>query len=198
MQCNSAKQQQMMYSYLQEKLKQADAYQIHVEHYEKSPFLRFGDHGLKGGVKIAGVELDAGKTGAMALSAAQVCAGVYLSVKTSDNGKLIGGTLISSGFASGMYAYQQEAEEYDNKEYMKQCGYGATSGLVSGFASGFFGSLVGGTNLLAKICCKSIGSMFGNVASSTAIEVIESIENSKLLTCKKAPKRSLIQPVMEL
>jgi hypothetical protein len=106
-------QQKLIHEYLQNQLDLATPYQVHAERRGNQLFLRLGDYGLKGG----GIET--GKTGALFLSVGQVGFGIYLAAVRGE--KFVGGTLISSGLSSGLYAYQTDGDKkkYENKEYAK-------------------------------------------------------------------------------
>ncbi len=154
----SDEQQQRIQAYLEQRLRQASPYQVHVESQGEMRFIRFGDYGLKGGGKT--------KILALAASLTQVGIGIALSSGFFKQGKMIGGILISSGLSSGLLAYNQDENESDYwKEYAKNFGYGVLTSVVS-YGTGF---LVQGTGLLTKISAKVLGGALQGAASTAAV-----------------------------
>jgi OTU-like cysteine protease len=156
---HATEQQGLLHHYLQTRLDQATPHQLHIEHHHHQLFVRFGEYGLKGG----------GKKTAKALSLGQLGAGIFLSATGGGFILLAGGILVSAGLSGGMYTIQQTEENYKDKEYAKQTGYGALTGLVSGG----FGALAQGAGTVLRIGSQILGSAVGTIASTTASEVVE-------------------------
>ncbi|MGH2613019.1 MAG: hypothetical protein ACRDFB_08245, partial [Rhabdochlamydiaceae bacterium] len=180
-QLTAKEQQQLIHQYLQERLDQVTPYQVHVEDHDNKLFIRFGEYGLKGGVKIG--EWETGKTEALLFSVGQIGLGIYLSVTGGNSGKFGGQALISSGLATGTYAYQsdEDKKKYKDTEYAKQFGYGLLTGLVTGS----LGTLAQGAGKWAKIGWQTLVSAVGSGTSAIASEVFEKRKNVDLKTIGK-------------
>ncbi len=162
-------QQKLIYAYLQHRLESASPFQVHIERHHNRPFIRFGEHGLHGGIN--GWDIWINKTGAFLFSAAQIGIGIYLTANRNNLGKLGGGALISSGLATGMYTYQTDENEkkYTNIEYTKQAIYGIISGLISG---AFEMKAIPAASIVTKIGWQALGSATSNATATAVAEYI--------------------------
>lgn len=152
-------QRQGLANYLQQRLSEATPFQVHIENADQAiPFVRFGAHGLRGGFPRYLV---------YAASGLQVGAGIALCA--TGAGAPFGGVLISSGLGGGLNAFNEEGDDVDGAEYLRQTGYGAVSGVVSGGV----GSLANGAGAFAKFGYQVASGVAGNASAKATRELVE-------------------------
>ena len=114
-----------------------------------------------------------------ALSILMVGGGIFLLTSRDHDEKngLAGGVLISAGVSGGLYAYHQKTEGFSFWNYVKQSGYGAVSGLVSGT----MGLMAKGGAATTKIAFQILGSAASNMATFTVSHIGEKREMPKFI-----------------
>ena len=156
-QLTTQEQLHYVYQYLQKCLSQATPYQVHIERYHNKYFIRFGDHGLKGG----------GRVGAFLVSLCQIILGVGLN--STSLAPLSGDALITSGISGGIYAFQRRGVNYEDLEYAKQACYGLIAGLISaGIAK-----IAENSRTIVRISCQALGVALGHTAAMTTSSLVE-------------------------